>query len=276
MLVIMDCCNAGLIMKSMVDDTRAYEIMSATGAGLTTPKPGPRSYTRALIDSLDAELKKSESHEWWPLDTYNLNQEIKRRKNWSHLPQLFHRNQIAKNRHISLAPLQKPREQTPQSLGCSATLRLQLVFSDRTTLKEKEITHLATALAKGAKDSNLTITALEWMGFNPEQKTQQQSRRLLVMSRAMWVLAGWISRWKTKKQKAAMVRAMPVLHRCASRYKTKKRWRERELGREDQDGSAKRPRVLLTEPSIERELGNAMPSGPVTPPASDTGATPGL
>lgn len=276
MLVIMDCCNAGLIMKNMVDDTRAYEIMSATGAGLTTPKPGPRSYTRALIDSLTAELEKSQRHDWWPLDTYNLNQEIKRRKNWSHLPQLFHRNQIAKNRHICLAPLQKPKQQPAQSLGCSATLRLQLVFSDRTNLKEKEITHLATALAKGAKESNLTITALEWMGFNPEQKTPQQSRRLLVMSRAMWVLAGWISRWKTKKQKAAMARAMPLFTGCASRYKTKKRRRDGELSHKGNGVFGKRPRVLLTEPSIERDLGDGMPSEPVTPPPSDMGDTPRL
>lgn len=54
-LVIFDCCHAGELERSVRGHWkhRAFEYLAATSAKSTTRKPGPRSFTRALIWSLN-------------------------------------------------------------------------------------------------------------------------------------------------------------------------------------------------------------------------------
>lgn len=197
-LTIMDCCFASNIMKGVTDQTRTYETLAATGHNLTTPKPGKRSYTRALIDSLKEELNRFEMNERRPFDTFKLNQRIKQRQNWSHQPQLFHRNHCAKSRHIRLAPLEKTAAPpTQQDLTCSGTLNLQLTFSKKSNLHGPEIAKLATKLAKAARKSDLGITALDWIGFTPNVRTTQ-FRRLL---RLIFMLKIAMARFGLKRRK---------------------------------------------------------------------------
>ncbi|KAK8022114.1 hypothetical protein PG993_012881 [Apiospora rasikravindrae] len=58
-LVIFDCCHAGELERSVRGhwQHRAFEYLAATSAKSTTRKPGPRSFTRALIWSLDHLVK---------------------------------------------------------------------------------------------------------------------------------------------------------------------------------------------------------------------------
>lgn len=56
-LVIFDCCHAGLLELG-VRGYRAFEYLAATSANSTTRKPGPQSFTSALIWSLDNLLKR--------------------------------------------------------------------------------------------------------------------------------------------------------------------------------------------------------------------------
>lgn len=52
-LVIFDCCHAGELDRSVRGFARrAYEFLAATSANSTTRKPGPQSFTSALIWSL--------------------------------------------------------------------------------------------------------------------------------------------------------------------------------------------------------------------------------
>jgi hypothetical protein len=59
-LVIFDCCYAGELERSVRAPLprRAFEFLAATSAKSTTPKPGPRSFTSALIHSLSELVKK--------------------------------------------------------------------------------------------------------------------------------------------------------------------------------------------------------------------------
>ncbi|KAK8076643.1 hypothetical protein PG994_003915 [Apiospora phragmitis] len=56
-LVIFDCCHAGELAR-MVRGNRAFEYLAATSANSTTRKPGPQSFTSALIWSLGHLLEK--------------------------------------------------------------------------------------------------------------------------------------------------------------------------------------------------------------------------
>ncbi|KAK8007742.1 hypothetical protein PG989_001732 [Apiospora arundinis] len=59
-LVIFDCCHAGELERNIRGhyQNRAFEYLAATSAKSTTRKPGPKSFTRALIWSLDHLLEK--------------------------------------------------------------------------------------------------------------------------------------------------------------------------------------------------------------------------
>lgn len=61
-LVIFDCCYAGELATDArpPPNRRAYEFLAATAPKSTTPKPGPRSFTSALIHSMK-DLAKSGS-----------------------------------------------------------------------------------------------------------------------------------------------------------------------------------------------------------------------
>ncbi|OCK96157.1 uncharacterized protein K441DRAFT_553595, partial [Cenococcum geophilum 1.58] len=52
---LMDCCFASnLYARSILDFPRIFEIMAASGVDQVTPRPGKHSFTRALIESLEA------------------------------------------------------------------------------------------------------------------------------------------------------------------------------------------------------------------------------
>ena len=86
-LTILDCCCASNAMKAIERSGRSYLLMAATGKDLTTPKPGPRSYTSALINS----LRKLLDNEQLPFNPYDLNQEIIRHRSFDTSSQVFNR-----------------------------------------------------------------------------------------------------------------------------------------------------------------------------------------
>ncbi|KAK7918081.1 hypothetical protein PG985_009955 [Apiospora marii] len=59
-LVIFDCCHAGELERGVraYNNHRAFEYLAATSANSTTKAPGPRSFTSALIWSLEHLLEK--------------------------------------------------------------------------------------------------------------------------------------------------------------------------------------------------------------------------
>ena len=58
--LILDCCHAGRLIRAREGaqwSDRIFEFLGAAGAAQTTPLPGPRSFTTALIWALDALAK---------------------------------------------------------------------------------------------------------------------------------------------------------------------------------------------------------------------------
>jgi hypothetical protein len=166
-LNIMDCCAAATAMKNIGHNTRSYELMAAAGRDSGTPKPGPRSYTRAIMDSLKEELDRSAEDQEGIFTTFGLNQRIRLRHQWSKA-ELFQRVPNNRSRHIRLAPLVPNTSMLPRSGTCASTLGLQLGFSTKSDLKNEEVKTLARLIAKAAKDSGVGITSIEWDGFRPK------------------------------------------------------------------------------------------------------------
>ena len=164
-LEILDCCFASNIMKSLIENTRTYEVLAATGKDKLTPKPGPRSYTRALIDSLKDELRENEGR---PFSTFDLNQKIHHKKNWEAAPHLYKIVGNAMTRHICLAPMDRPRALSIKlPVRNAGWLHLRVAFAEKSGLDENQVEKLARNLSGAAKKSKLGINAIDWMMFEP-------------------------------------------------------------------------------------------------------------
>src|SRR5436190_24149719 len=72
-LTILDCCFASNIQKDFEEDVRIYELLTASGPDKPTSAPGPKSFTRALIDSLQELLDEYSGRSF---STYSLNDRI--------------------------------------------------------------------------------------------------------------------------------------------------------------------------------------------------------
>jgi len=152
------------MVKGVSKITKSFELLAATGVDLPTPSPGPHSYTRALIDSMKEMLKKEDRK---PFDTFSLNQLIRRKTGWNTKPNLIDRLDGTEARHISLAPLHKPRSQPTELLKRSAAhLDLRFVLADRSDLTDNEVETVATNVSNAAKKSNMGISAIDWIALD--------------------------------------------------------------------------------------------------------------
>jgi hypothetical protein len=108
-LEVRDCCFAGLTAIALEpgsEERRTYEIPAATTNHGTTPKSGPRSYSHALIYAIKECLVLFKVDNIVPIDTFQLNQAIRRKMNWSNLPQLYTASAPSSRvGHICLEPL---------------------------------------------------------------------------------------------------------------------------------------------------------------------------
>lgn len=72
-LVVLDCCFAGNAFADFQrSERRVFEIMVATAAGALTARPGPHSFTTAMMRAL-RKLREASSR---PISTWELSQTI--------------------------------------------------------------------------------------------------------------------------------------------------------------------------------------------------------
>lgn len=169
----MDCCAAGGVVKGRHDHTRSFELLAATGRDLTTPRPGPQSYTCALIKCLTDMLDQYNGD---PFTTFDLNQSIRKQRNWTTAPHLYNLMGYSTPRHIFLAPLprlelrevQANREVTRNA----GYLNLRIAFAEQSDLDDEQVRVLATVLSEAAKNCSLGVTDIYWMGFEPYQNSR--------------------------------------------------------------------------------------------------------
>ncbi|KAK5728872.1 hypothetical protein LTR15_002013 [Elasticomyces elasticus] len=162
-LVILDCCFAGNVVgeKSTIPSKRSYELMVATGKDMTATRPGPRSYTHALIDALSS-LKR----ELKVFSTADLSQRISKLRKYHDPPRLYNRLH-GTARHIRIAP-PAHRTRSPSTNKARSNNRLDLrVTIDQESLSEADLIKLARELSKLPMSTGLAICGIECLDYVP-------------------------------------------------------------------------------------------------------------
>lgn len=179
-LTILDCCAAGNTFRDSTSDVRAFEVLAAAGRNTPTIGPGPRSFTRAFIDTLK---DFSETPDRLPFTTYELHQEIMRRRSdmSSHL---FSRFAKPRARHIALAPLSH-QSSVVKDKNTTAWLDLRFKFSDLDKIPSNGISILASRLSAAAVCSDVSITTIQWLGFHQFAKRHpfQEAAVVIVLAK---------------------------------------------------------------------------------------------
>lgn len=169
-LVILDTCSAGSAMKNLKNDLRTFEVLFAAGIKTPASPPGPRSFTRALIDSLDEQVKNLDDAHF---TTYDLNNEIMRRRNIQDSHVMPHRS-IHSSRHIKLAPLSEVQQsESLVSAKDASSLTLRFVFREITRLSKMQIEKLAEKVSQGAYNAELGIRAIEMTDFKASKDRER-------------------------------------------------------------------------------------------------------
>ncbi|KAI9683741.1 MAG: Phosphatidylinositol-4-phosphate 5-kinase [Bathelium mastoideum] len=178
-LSILDCCFAGDVHKDgLDDDDRTYQLLSAAGKGKTTRRPGPASFTTALIKSL-SQLQKKYGNK--PFTTLQLLEHIQdqpeRRDNPPFLWHRLHRYE----RPIFLAPLTEQSEKAFPMVGEPSRAFLTLrVALEQETLNKPQVIALAEKITKAAKSTNARVRRVDLVSFS----VSTRRRTLLQMIRS--------------------------------------------------------------------------------------------
>ena len=236
-------------MKGVSESIRSYQLMAATGKNLTTPRPGPRSYTRALIDSLKLLLQNRKQ----PFSTFDLNQEIIRQRKWNTSPQLYNRRHETASRQIYIAPLDETTVmQERQRARSAGYLSLRINFKDNSTFSPEEITTLASEMSALPKKTGIGISEIEWIGFEPTRDSLQ----LKHIVRAYWMMLGAITRWQQRQKRQRRRKAVEELTNGARSPKRR----------------STAPYAL--ESPVDEKTNKSLPAPPLTPSVSSRGVTP--
>ncbi|MCJ1392223.1 hypothetical protein MMC18_005090 [Xylographa bjoerkii] len=167
-LEIFDCCYAGNL-GTRGPSTPLFEYLAATGAGSTTKKAGPKSFTTALIWALK-ELVKDNA----PFTTSQLTNKIKRARDFpqSQCPVLSNRREHPTGL-IMLEPFDnnkdpnhpiRPRVNSHRDSGAQEVLNLKFVFDKQ--LGQEEVKEFGKALGEFCKGYDFPVSRIAWGGLH--------------------------------------------------------------------------------------------------------------
>ncbi|KAF2658096.1 hypothetical protein K491DRAFT_676707 [Lophiostoma macrostomum CBS 122681] len=207
-LTILDTCYSSNIAKAGNEDTRTFELLSACSYDTTTAKPGPLSFTRALIDAMKELVKE---HNGGSFTTFHLNQRILINPNRRDTPsQLWHRLKHHE-RHIRLAPLKprKDREHKP-SFTHPARGYLTLRFAVRDeSLNREQIEYLTKNLSQAFNNKALIgLKRIDWIGLKPARSTHFGRAALAIIVITQW--RRFVNRKKEERRKSQKVDAVKL------------------------------------------------------------------
>jgi hypothetical protein len=179
-LVIFDCCNAGEMERNVRGSAftrRAFEYMAATSHNSTTKKPGPHSFTAALIWALKEMVRCKPGKRF---STQELLLQIFHAPNFpqDQSPRLTERGPTGCLRRIVLGPmdnenaLEYEEEDSAQSpIVIQNTLNLRFVF-DR-PIDMKMVKDLAKDISNIISQRDLGASTVLWEGINTPEATLQ-------------------------------------------------------------------------------------------------------
>jgi hypothetical protein len=183
-LVIFDCCNAGEMERNVRGSAftrRAFEYMAATSHNSTTKKPGPHSFTAALIWALKEMVRCKPGKRF---STPELLLKIFHAPNFpqDQSPRLTERGPTDCLRRIVLRPMDNENaleygEEDPEGSAQSPkvirdTLDLRFVF-DR-PINRKIVRDLARNISNLISQQDVGVSTVVWKGINSTSPEQQQ------------------------------------------------------------------------------------------------------
>lgn len=201
MLSILDCCFAGDVHKGSPADTeRTYQLISAAAQRKVTSKPGEASFTRALIQSLEALLDERDGKPFTTIQLVNrIEQQEHRKRN---PPRLCHRLN-RDDRMISLGPIpHRSNERLPVMMDPSkAFLTIRLGLSEE-KLSHDHVKNLGKTIAKACKESGAPVRRHDLIAFS--QSTRK--RTFLQMADYTRVAEKVLRKWPKPSQLRAAAR----------------------------------------------------------------------
>ena len=167
-LQIFDCCYAGTLVTRS-PSTRSFEYLAATGAGDTTPCPGPTSFTSALIWALK-ELKE----ELGRFTTQQLTEKIKNGAphfSRDQTPILSKRNNLNSASFIILEEISsgpstglvRLRSASAHENGAPVAMTLRVMWDSRPPISEVE--RFGRALNETIMVHNFQVSRIMWGGI---------------------------------------------------------------------------------------------------------------
>jgi hypothetical protein len=196
-LTILDTCYSSNMVKSGREEKRKIELLSACLHDQTTAKPGPRSFTRALIDAMRVLLEGRKI-----FSTFQLSQTISLDPRRDDTPsQLWGRSQT--KHHIFLAPLKPANqmERRPPGFRYTPGGFLTLCFGLKgASLTQEQIEFVAKTLSKGLNNKALVgLKEIKWIGMVPGPPVPRFDRVALVIH----VIRQWRKLIRRKKEERA-------------------------------------------------------------------------
>lgn len=172
-LVIFDCCYSGSLQTIRAPRNRRFETLGASGYNETTPGPGPRSFTSALIWAL-GQLKDTDG-----FDTKELKDKIREAPGFpkdQQNPVLFHHPRHS-DEHVWIAPQLvercggplSPSKPSPRYREDRPSEFLDVRFRFSKRQDEQQVAHFAQGLSKFAREegSSLGIHRMELNDYAP-------------------------------------------------------------------------------------------------------------
>lgn len=212
-LTILDACYASNITKSALQTSKKFELLSACGLDQTTAAPGPNSFTRALIDTLE-ELVTEYGDK--PFNTFHINQRVcmdkRRRECPSHLWYRLHSDS-----NILLAPMKGTKAHTQHKANVARNPRgyLTLRFALRDeSLNKEQIEVLTRSLAKAFENKKMIgLKKIDWMNIKSAKVSYFERVGLAMYAVAQW--KKFLARRKIEKNSQRVSEIMDVdMDRC--------------------------------------------------------------
>lgn len=165
MVAIFDTCFASNLHKNIQpEDGRTYELLTASGHGRLTAGPGPKSFTAALMKSLNDLLEECRNK---PFTIRQLCERINlqptRLKNPSHVWSRLNRF----DRNIALAPLTRTLAEREKEFDLDQSRALLFLRLSVTVdlLTEQQIKTIAQAFSKAVKSTKTPVKRIDWWRF---------------------------------------------------------------------------------------------------------------
>ena len=167
-------------------ESRAYELLCASPINKPTDGPGPKSFTTALISSLEKLLDECGDKVFY---TKQLCDKI----NWhpERISRQCHHWQYNHNyiRHIEWAPLKHTLDQREKEFSHDETRALLLLRLSLTkdSLDESEIDSLAQAVCKAVKSKKAPVRRIDWQRLYRSQKNKfVEAGTDLILAKKYW------------------------------------------------------------------------------------------